>query len=62
MRPSSFLKRASLFGALLALGSLVARADDGSFTGSLNVSPVASTVPANGDENPYGVAYGFYYG
>jgi hypothetical protein len=57
MRPSRFLMQASLFGALLALGSVAAYAGDGSFTGSLNtVSPIASTVPANGDINPYGIA------
>lgn len=57
MRPSSFLKRVSLFGALLALTSVPAHASGASFSGSLNpVSRVASTVPANGDVNPYGVA------
>jgi hypothetical protein len=57
MSPSSFLKKASLFGALLVLGSVAAQAGDGSFTGSFHqVRPLASTVPANGDVNPYGVA------
>lgn len=57
MRPSSLLKRASLFGALLALTSVLAQAGGGSFSGSLStVNKVASTVPANGDVNPYGVA------
>jgi hypothetical protein len=56
MMPSTFLKRVTLFGALLALGSISVLAGQGSFTASLNVSPVASTVPANGDVNPYGVA------
>jgi hypothetical protein len=51
------VKRASLFGALLALASVLAHAGSGSFSGSLNtVDKVASTVPANGDVNPYGVA------
>ena len=56
MSPTSFLKRASLFSVLLALGSISVQAGQGSFTASLTVSPVASTVPANGDVNPYGVA------
>jgi hypothetical protein len=57
MRPSSLLKRASLFGALLALASVLAHAGSGSFSGSFNkVDQVASTVPANGDVNPYGIA------
>jgi hypothetical protein len=56
MRASSFLKKATLFGAPL-LGSVAAQADDGSFTGSFHqASPLASRVPANGDVNPYGVA------
>jgi hypothetical protein len=54
MKPSNFLKRTSLFGALLALSSALAYA--GSFSGPLNVSRIASTVPANGDINPYGIA------
>jgi hypothetical protein len=56
MMPSIFLKRVTLFAALLGLGSTSVLAFQGSFTGPLNVSPVASTVPANGDVNPYGVA------
>src|SRR6201981_2832662 len=56
MRPSTFLKRLSLLAALVALTSLLAQAA-GSFTGSLNtVTRINSTVPSNGDVNPYGVA------
>lgn len=56
MRPSTFLKRLSLVAALVALTSLLAQAA-GSFTGSLNtVTRINSTVPANGDVNPYGIA------
>ncbi len=57
MRPSSFLKRASLCCALLALTCLLAQASGGSFSGSFSmIDRIASTVPANGDVNPYGVA------
>jgi hypothetical protein len=57
MKPSSFLKRASLCGALVASTCLLAQASGGSFTGSFSkIDRVASTVPANGDVNPYGVA------
>ncbi len=45
-----------LAGALVLVPSL-ALASDGAFIGGLNkVSTVASTVPSNGDINPYGVA------
>lgn len=38
-------------------GALTARAADPSFIGGLNtVTPLNSTVPANGDVNPYGIA------
>src|SRR5580765_3830859 len=40
----------------LALASLPALAAATSFIGPLNVTPGPSTVPANGDVNPYGVA------
>jgi len=40
----------------LALGLFPALATGSSFIGTLNVSPGPSTVPANGDVNPYGVA------
>ena len=57
MRPSPLLRRTCVLCALLALGSLVAYAGSGPFTPSLNtVSKIASTVPANGDVNPYGIA------
>ena len=56
MRPSNFLKRLSLLPALVVLTSLLAQAA-GSFTGPLNtVTRINSTVPANGDVNPYGIA------
>src|SRR5580692_12268757 len=54
MKPSNFLKRTCFFGVLLVLSPLVAFA--GSFSGPLSVSRIASTVPANGDINPYGIA------
>jgi hypothetical protein len=56
MRPSSFVKRAGLLLPLLALGWIAVQASQASFVASLNVSRVASTVPTNGDVNPYGVA------
>ena len=40
----------------LALALLPALASASSFFGSLTVTPGPSTVPANGDVNPYGVA------
>lgn len=55
MTSSSFVKRTSLFCALVALLPVLAYA--GSFSGSFStVSRIASTVPANGDVNPYGIA------
>ena len=57
MRPSTFLTRASLVGVLLGMASLLAQASGGSFSGQFNtVTRIASTVPSNGDVNPYGVA------
>lgn len=41
---------------LLALAAMPKAATAGSFIGSLKVTPGASTIPANGDVNPYGVA------
>jgi len=56
MKPLGFLKRASLLGVPL-LWLVAAQAGAASFSGPLNtVNRVASTVPANGDVNPYGVA------
>lgn len=56
MRPLSVLRRVGLFGIPL-LWLVATQADAASFVGSLNnVTRVASTVPANGDVNPYGVA------
>src|SRR6201997_1377711 len=57
MRPSTFLTRASLVGVVLGMASLLAQASGGSFSGQFNtVTRIASTVPSNGDVNPYGVA------
>ena len=56
MSLSSFWKTASSCAAALVLTTLPAHAA-GSFTGPLSTtSKVASTIPANGDVNPYGVA------
>ena len=52
MNPSKLLKRTTLLGVLVTLLSVLAQA--GSFSGSVN--RIASTVPANGDVNPYGIA------
>ena len=42
---------------ILAAADSTARAADGSFIGALStVTTVSTTVPANGDVNPYGVA------
>ena len=55
MTLSRVLRTACLWGSTLALASTLAYA--GSFTGPLNtITTVASTVPGNGDVNPYGVA------
>ena len=56
MRLTEVMKSIGLVGALLGLafGPAVAAAD--SFTGSMHANFLASTVPANGDVNPYGVA------
>lgn len=45
-----------LFAIAMAWVSSTAHATGGSFIGNKKVSFVASTVPANGDVNPYGVA------
>jgi hypothetical protein len=56
MALSRILKAACQWSSTLALASTLAYAA-GSFTGSLNtLTTVASTIPANGDVNPYGVA------
>ncbi len=56
MKPFTFLNRVGMLGAVLVLAPSVATASS-SFIGPLNAtSKVASTVPANGDVNPYGVA------
>jgi len=56
MRPFSFCKPAWLLAATLALTPILASASGNSFIGPLTVTPGPSTVPANGDVNPYGVA------
>ena len=45
-----------LLAAMLALTPMMASASGKSFVGTLTVTPGPSTVPANGDVNPYGVA------
>lgn len=56
MTLSGFLKTAA-WGSMLALASILAQASDGPFVGSFNTQTIlTSTVPANGDVNPYGVA------
>jgi len=56
MTLSRVLKTVCQCGSTLGLASTLAYAA-GSFTGSLNtINTVASTIPANGDVNPYGVA------
>ena len=41
----------------MAVANSTARADDGSFIGALDtVSTISTTIPVNGDVNPYGIA------
>jgi hypothetical protein len=54
MKRFRFCRSACLIGLALAL--LPALATASSFTGPLSVTPGPSTVPPNGDINPYGVA------
>ena len=57
MKPSTLFARARLLGAALSLLPIVCHATDTSFLDSLKrVRKIGSTVPANGDVNPYGVA------
>jgi hypothetical protein len=56
MRPINLCRPAYLLAAMLALTPVLASASGNSFIGSLTVTPGPSTVPANGDVNPYGVA------
>jgi hypothetical protein len=57
MKTLTLFSRAWLAGVVLALVPVVANASDSSFIGALSkINKVASTVPANGDVNPYGVA------
>jgi hypothetical protein len=52
----TFSTQVCLFAAILAFGNVLAIASGKSFIGPLKVIPGSSTVPANGDINPYGVA------
>ena len=53
----SFPGRICLLGLAITLAPLWANASSKSFTGQLNTTTfIASTVPENGDVNPYGVA------
>jgi hypothetical protein len=56
MKVRIFFLRTSVLAALIALCPALLHATDPSFIGGLKVHKVASTVPANGDVNPYGVA------
>jgi hypothetical protein len=56
MKPLKFLKHAGWISVVLALLPGLALAGAGSYIGPKSVSFVASTVPANGDVNPYGIA------
>jgi hypothetical protein len=54
MKTLTLLKRAGVLVILLAVVPALYAGD--SFIGGLRIKKVASTVPANGDVNPYGVA------
>ncbi len=56
MRPFKLSSQAWLLGFALALFPVLAQAGVKSFLGPLTVIPGVSTVPVNGDVNPYGVA------
>jgi hypothetical protein len=56
MRPFKLGRPAWLLAATLAFTPVLASASPKSFIGPLTVTPGPSTVPANGDINPYGVA------
>jgi hypothetical protein len=57
MRTLTLFSRAWLPGVILSLVPVMANASDSSFIGPLGkINKVTSTVPANGDVNPYGVA------
>ncbi len=60
LRPIFLLAPGALLGLLalvLAMMPAIAQASDDSFIGRLHhINTVASTVPANGDINPYGIA------
>jgi hypothetical protein len=56
MRTFTFRRLAALLALAAALVPLAAGASSGSFIGPLKtISVIASTVPANGDVNPYGM-------
>jgi len=48
----------SILGLVMALAAILASADDEAFTANFTTpaTKIASTVPGNGDQNPYGVA------
>jgi len=56
MRSSMFLKHACWIALVLPVLSSVAQSGNASYISPKTVSFVASTVPANGDVNPYGIA------
>ena len=55
-RPLALSVLHSLLVALLVVATAVAMSAQGSFIGPLHLGPMVSTVPANGDVNPYGMA------
>jgi len=56
LNPSLYL-RTGVLSLLIFITATAARAADKSFIGNLNtVDTVSTTVPTNGDVNPYGVA------
>jgi hypothetical protein len=56
MRSFKLRGQSWLLCAVLAFSPILAHAGSKSFIGPLTVTPGVSTVPANGDVNPYGVA------
>lgn len=56
MRPFKVFGPACLLATVLVFAPVLASASGPSFIGPLTVTPGPSTVPANGDVNPYGVA------
>jgi hypothetical protein len=56
MKPSTLSSCARLLGAVLALAPVVSQASDSFLDTLKHTKQVGSTVPANGDVNPYGIA------